>query len=39
MLVKEFGVGVGKAATPTYPGVYEVKDQYLNPDWHSPDGA
>ena len=38
-LVKEFSVGVGKAATPTYPGTYEVKDKYLNPDWHSPTGV
>ncbi len=36
VLVKEFEVGVGKAATPTYAGVYEVKDKYLNPDWHVP---
>lgn len=38
-LVKEFTVGVGKPSTPTYPGVYEVKDKYLNPDWHSPHGV
>ena len=37
-LVKEFAVGVGKASTPTFPGTYEVKDKYLNPDWHSPTG-
>jgi hypothetical protein len=36
VLVKEFDAGVGKAATPTHPGVYEVKDKYLNPDWHVP---
>jgi len=39
VLVKEFEVGVGKASTPTFPGVYEVKDRYLNPDWHSPTGV
>lgn len=38
-LVKEFNVGVGKASTPTPPGTYEVKDKYLNPDWHSPNGV
>lgn len=38
-LVREFTVGVGKAATPTPPGTYEVKDKYLNPDWHSPTGV
>jgi len=36
VLVKEFGVGVGKSTTPTYAGIYEVKDKYLNPDWHVP---
>ncbi len=36
VLVKEFQVGVGKASSPTHPGVYEVKDKYLNPDWHVP---
>jgi lipoprotein-anchoring transpeptidase ErfK/SrfK len=36
VLVKEFQVGVGKASSPTPPGVYEVKDKYLNPDWHVP---
>lgn len=36
VLVKEFQVGVGKATSPTHPGVYEVKDKYLNPDWHVP---
>lgn len=36
VLVKELAVGVGKPSTPTYPGVYEVKDKYLNPDWHVP---
>lgn len=38
-LVKEFEVGSGKAATPTYPGVYEVKDKFRNPDWTRPDGT
>jgi len=36
VLAKEFEVGVGKPSTPTPPGVYEVKDKYLNPDWHVP---
>lgn len=36
VLVKEFVVGVGKASSPTPPGVYEIKDKYLNPDWHVP---
>jgi lipoprotein-anchoring transpeptidase ErfK/SrfK len=36
VLAKEFHVGVGKPATPTHPGSYEVKDKYLNPDWHVP---
>ncbi len=38
-LVKEFEVGSGKVATPTYPGVYEVKDKFRNPDWTRPDGT
>jgi lipoprotein-anchoring transpeptidase ErfK/SrfK len=38
VFVKEFGVGVGKPATPTYPGVYEVDKKHLNPDWWSPNG-
>ncbi len=38
-LVKEFEVGSGKPATPTYPGVYEVKDKFRNPDWTRPDGT
>lgn len=36
VLVKEFGVGTGKAATPTHAGIYEIRDKYLNPDWHVP---
>lgn len=38
-LVKEFEVGTGKAATPTYAGVYEVRDKFRNPDWTRPDGV
>jgi lipoprotein-anchoring transpeptidase ErfK/SrfK len=37
-LVKEHDVGVGRAATPTPVGTFEVKDKYRNPDWHSPTG-
>jgi lipoprotein-anchoring transpeptidase ErfK/SrfK len=36
---KEFDVGIGKAETPTPPGLYEVKDKYNNPVWHSPNGV
>jgi len=38
-LVKEFEVGTGKPATPTYAGVYEVRDKFRNPDWTRPDGV